>query len=167
MSSFLGTHYSPERNTRDWKQWFLLQRGIVKVKFVQLCLTLFDPIDYIVHGILQARILEQVAIPFSRGSSWPRDRTWVSCIAGRFFTIWATREAHLVLWKWKVKVKVAQSYPTLCNPMDYIVHGILQARILEWVAFLSLGYLLHPGIELRSSAWQVDSSPAEPQGKPM
>ena len=45
-----------------------------------------------VHGILQARILEWVAIPFSRGSSQPRDRTWVACIAGRFFTGWATRE---------------------------------------------------------------------------
>ena len=39
-----------------------------------------------IHGILQARILEWVAIPFSRGSSQPRDQTWVSCIAGRFFT---------------------------------------------------------------------------------
>ena len=46
-----------------------------------------------VQGILQARILECVAIPFSRGSSWPRDRTWVSYIAGGFFTIWATRES--------------------------------------------------------------------------
>ena len=46
-----------------------------------------------VHGILQARILEWVAIPFSRGSSWLRDQTWVSLVAGRFFTIWATREA--------------------------------------------------------------------------
>ena len=45
-----------------------------------------------VHGILQARILEWVAIPFSRGYSQPRDQTWVSCIADRFFTIWATRE---------------------------------------------------------------------------
>ena len=44
-------------------------------------------------GILQARILEWVAIPFSKGSSWPRDQTWVSCIAGRFFTVWAIREA--------------------------------------------------------------------------
>ena len=44
--------------------------------------------------ILQARILEWVAIPFSRGSSWPTDWTWISCIAGRFFTIWATREAQ-------------------------------------------------------------------------
>ena len=48
-----------------------------------------------VHGILQARILEWVAIPFSRGSSWPRDWTQVSSIAGGFFTIWATREASI------------------------------------------------------------------------
>ena len=48
-----------------------------------------------VHGILQARILESVAVPSSRGSSRPRDRTWVSCIAGRFLTSWATREAHM------------------------------------------------------------------------
>ena len=46
-----------------------------------------------VHGILQARILEWVAISFSRGSSWPRDRSRVSCVAGGFFTDWATREA--------------------------------------------------------------------------
>ena len=47
-----------------------------------------------VRGILQARILEWVAIPFSWGSSQPRDQTQVSCIAGRFFTVWATREAQ-------------------------------------------------------------------------
>ena len=46
------------------------------------------------HGVLQARILQWVAFPFSRGSSQPRDRTHVSCIAGRFFTSWATREAQ-------------------------------------------------------------------------
>ena len=46
-----------------------------------------------VHGILQKRVLEWVAISFSRGSSQPRDWTWVSCIAGRFFTNWTTREA--------------------------------------------------------------------------
>ena len=44
-----------------------------------------------VHWILQARILECAAIPFSRGSSWPRDGTWVSWIAGRIFTVWVTR----------------------------------------------------------------------------
>ena len=47
-----------------------------------------------VHGILQARILEWVAISLSKGSSWVGDRTWVSCIVGRFFTVWATREAN-------------------------------------------------------------------------
>ena len=53
-----------------------------------------QPLDYTVHGILQARILEWVAFPFSRGSSQPRDRTQVSSIAGGFFTSWATREAQ-------------------------------------------------------------------------
>ena len=67
----------------------------------QLCLTLGDPKDCSppgssVHGILQARILEWVAIPLSRGSSWPRDRTQVSHIAGRFLTMWATREANAI-----------------------------------------------------------------------
>ena len=71
--------------TREWK---------VKVKVAQLCPTLFDSMDYTVHRILQARIMEWVAFPFSRGSSQPRNRTQVSHIAGRFFTSWATREAQ-------------------------------------------------------------------------
>ena len=70
-----------------------------------------------------------------------------------------------------VKVKVVQLCLTLCNPMDYTVHGILQARILEWVAFLfsrgSPGDLPDPGIEPGSPALQVDSLPAEIQGKPL
>ena len=56
--------------------------------------TLYDPMDYIVHGILQAKILEWVAFPFSRGSSQPRSWTQVSLSAGGFFTSWATREAR-------------------------------------------------------------------------
>ena len=63
------------------------------------------------------------------------------------------------------KVKVAQSCPTLCDPMDYTVHGILQARILEWVAFPFSRGSSQLGIEPRSSAWQEDSLPAEPQWK--
>ena len=51
-----------------------------------------SPAGFSVHGILQARILEWVAIPFSRESSWPKDQTQVSHIAGRFFAIWATKE---------------------------------------------------------------------------
>ena len=53
-----------------------------------------------------------------------------------------------------------------CDPLDYTVHGILQARILEWVAFPFSRGLPNPGIEPRSPALQVDSLPAEPQGKP-
>ena len=64
----------------------------VKVKAAQSCPTLCDPMDYLVHGIPQARILEWVDFPFSKVSSQPRDRTQISCIAGRFFTSWATRE---------------------------------------------------------------------------
>ena len=68
----------------------------MKVLVAQLYPSLCDPMDYSpagssVQGILQARILKWVAIPFSRESSWPRDWTWVS--TGRFFTVWATREA--------------------------------------------------------------------------
>jgi len=60
-----------------------------KVKVAQSCPTLCDPMDYTVHGILLARILEWVAFPFSKGSSQLKDQTQVSCIAGRFFTNWA------------------------------------------------------------------------------
>ena len=58
---------------------------IVKVKVAQLCPPLCDPMDYTVHGILQARILESIAFPFSRGSSQPRDQIQVSLIAYGFF----------------------------------------------------------------------------------
>ena len=80
---------------------FIIHKMKVKMLVAQLCLTLHDPMDYSqpgssVHGILQARILECVAIPFSRGSSWLRDWTQVSCIVGRFFTNSATREAQVL-----------------------------------------------------------------------
>ena len=120
------------------------------------CVRLCDPMDCSppgssIHGILQGRILEWVAISFPRGCSQPRDRTQFSCIAGRCFNLWATREALSecsVNWTDCIclqvsaegdleshpddqKVKVAQSSPNLCNPMDYILHD----RLLEWVAF--------------------------------
>ena len=74
----------------------------------QSCLTLWDPMDCSspgssVHGIFQARILEWFAIPFSRGSSQPRDRTQISCTAGRFFTTRATREeVYLVITEQRI-----------------------------------------------------------------
>ena len=91
----------------------------------QSCLTLFDPMDCSllgssVHGILQARILEWVAIPFSRGSSRSRYRTQVSCIAGRFFTIWATREAHV---------------GTPPNSLNCVLNRALQSHLVQ--AFIS------------------------------
>ena len=75
---------------------------LVLVLVAQSCPTLCDPMDCSppgssVHEIFQARILEWVAISFSRGSSQPRDWTRVSCTAGRFFTDWATREDFLLL----------------------------------------------------------------------
>ena len=68
--------------------------GLVSGLAIKSCQTLCNFMDYSlpgssVHGLLQARILEWVAISFSRGSFQPRNRTWVSCIAGRFFTNWA------------------------------------------------------------------------------
>ena len=65
-----------------------------------------------------------------------------------------------------MKMKVTWSFPTLCDTMDYTVHGILQARILEWVAIPFSRGLSNPGIEPRSPSLQVDSLPAEPPGKP-
>ena len=72
----------------------------------KLCPTLYHPMDCSlpsssVHGIFQAIVLEWIAISFSRGSSWPRDRTQVSCIVDRRFTAWDTRE---VLREYKTKI---------------------------------------------------------------
>ena len=85
----------------SYEIYSLINKGESEV--TQSCPTFSDPVDCSlpsssVHGILQARILEWVAISFSRGSSWPRDRTWVSHIGGRCFNLWATSEAH----KWGI-----------------------------------------------------------------
>ena len=105
----------------------------VKVKVAQLCPTLCDPMDYTVNGILQARILEQVAVPFSRGSSQPRVWTQVSYISGRFFTSWATREAHVIVWWFSCKVVFDSCNPLDCSLPGSSAHGILQGE-WEWVA---------------------------------
>ena len=79
---------------KAWAKWYF-----VCVLVSHSCSTLCDPMNRSppgssVHGILQAGILEWVAIPFSKGFSWPRKWIRVSSIAGKFFTIWATREAQ-------------------------------------------------------------------------
>ena len=88
----------PCSSLQSWKLTFYISRiqhlmWKVKVKVAELCPTLCYPMD-LVHGTLQARILEWVAFPFSRGSSQPRDQTQGSPIAGGFFTSWATKEAQ-------------------------------------------------------------------------
>ena len=83
----------------------------------------YRPPGFFVHGISQARTLEWVAISFSRGSSWPRYQTWVSCIAGRFFT---TEPLEKPTTDGSVQFSsVAQSRSTLHNPMDHSTPGLL------------------------------------------
>ena len=92
-------------------------------KSLQLYPTLCDPMDYSpsgssVHGILQARILERLAIPSSQGSSQPRDWTQVSCIPGRFFSIW-------------VRGKIRQEYRDLLNEEVMLTQKL---NLLKWKA---------------------------------
>ena len=84
------------------------------------------------HGILWARILKWAAIPFSRGSCQPRDRTWISCVTGRFFTIWATRVAH--------------QYPYTYTPFTYVYKKCEHTKFTG--EFLYLLYILRT-IEIR------------------
>ena len=139
-----------------------------KVLVTQSSPFLWDSVEHsppdFVHRILQARLLEWVVIPFSRGSFQLRDWIRASCTAGRFFTIWSTKagdtgdpvysylsscELSLQFFEIciffiftdplvEVEVLLIQLCLTLCNSTDCSppgssVHGILQARILEWV----------------------------------
>ena len=89
-----------------------------KVVDTQLCLTVCNPMDCrpsgsSFHVIFQVRILGWVPIPFSRASSQPRDRRWVSCIAGRFFTVLATRDQNI-----SKKEKKTSSTPVSVNMIE-------------------------------------------------
>ena len=90
----LNTSPAPGLKQKKWFQnSFRFIEQYICMLVAQSCPSLCDPTDcsppgFSVHGILQARILECVAIPFSRGTSQPRDWTLVSCISGRFFTVW-------------------------------------------------------------------------------
>ena len=81
----------------------------------QSCPTLCDPMDCSplgssVYGISQARILEWVFMPFSGGSSWPRDQTWVSCIGRQILYHWAAREAHMLIRRPKSKTLTIRNF---------------------------------------------------------
>ena len=112
-------------------------------------MTLCDPMDYMVHGILQARRLEWVVFPFSRGSSQPKDRTLLPH-CGQILYQLSHKGSPVQLWRMRciypaaaAAAKSRQSCPTLCDPIDSSppgssVHEILQARILEQVAIFLL-----------------------------
>ena len=131
--------------------WLLSNHFVAKS--LQSCLTLCDPIDASppgspIPGILQARTLEWVAISFSNAWKWKVKVKSLSRVR-LFATPWTAAHqappsmefSRQEYWSGvplpspKRKVKVAQSCLTLCDSMDYTVHGILQVRILEWVAF--------------------------------
>ena len=101
----------------------------------QLCPTLCDPMDCSppgssVHGVLQVRILEWVAIPFSRGSSQPRVRTHVSCLASGFFYHWASWEAQVSGYKIIVRITL-QLFFILSNQLQYFGHLMQRANSSE------------------------------------
>ena len=109
VSFFISSLIFPVKNISAWSPWYQLpwlfslkhDWSKRRSKVAQSCPTLWDPMDCSLpgssHGISQARVLEWVAISFSRGSSPPRDRTRVSRIVDRHLTIWATRKAWLKL----------------------------------------------------------------------
>jgi len=118
-----------------------------KVLVAQSCPTLCDPMHCSppgssVHGFSQARILEWVAISFSRGSSWPRDQTWVPCTTGRFFTDWATREAQMITCLNGISVLLIPWF--LCSKFLFQL-SFIYILIKSIFPLLNIGfYLQHP-----------------------
>ena len=141
----------------------------MKVKVAHLCPTLCDPMGSTVHGILQVRILEWVAFPFSRGSSRPRDQIQVSSTAGRFFTSWATREA--LAW-----AEFCTCYPlilaitscTWCSPLQHSLHRppFVVLLFLNYIKEAPVQYIKDNG----SKYWTIglpDSVTVLPDSQPM
>ena len=126
-----GRYWSHGYKTRHVEKW-------KKVLVTHSCPSHCDPMDCSppgssVHGILQARILEWVAIPFSRRSSWPRDPIQVSRIAGGFFTPWATTESGLTAKRAKNRLSLEPLkgvWP--CQHLDF---GWLAYRYCEGIDF--------------------------------
>ena len=135
-------------------------RRKVKVKVAQLCLTLCDSMDYTDHGILQARILEWVAFPFSRASSQPRDQTHVSHIAGRFFPSIRgfSNESALCIryWSFSFSISPSNEYSGLISfRMDFPCGSFVKkppamqktwVQSLGWEDALEKGKVTHSSI---------------------
>ena len=116
----------------------------VKMLVAQSCVILCHPMNCSlpgssVHAILQARILEWVAIPFSRWSSEFRDRTWVSGIASRFFTIWAMREALLYSYVSIIEFIGWESQSSRRTPVD---RDTALSSKLNYLPYLWLSFLI-------------------------
>ena len=137
----------------------------LRVSVSQSCPSLCNPMNYsppgsCVHEIFQARILEWVAISFSRGSSQPKDRTRVSCTAGRFFTDWATREA------WHI-TSVYLWYPVQhYEPANREKHKIVclatmspDCRVILKLSFSSMRWLVCHG---KHSGWLMGTISQKP-----
>ena len=129
-------------------------------KSLQSCPTLCDPIDgsppgSSVPGILQARILEWVAISFSRGSSWSSDRTQVSHITGRFFTTWVTREVKADP-RSSVKRQVFHQWYTQGGWVSETLYWVEEARvrITVWSRLYSSDILK----QVKPWSWRRDHS---------
>ena len=118
---------------------------VTQLSHVQLCNPMACcPPGSSVHGILQARTLERVAFAFSRGFSWPRDWTQVSHMAGRFFTFWATREAHCT-------ERTSVFFPTLTYisllPSAYLWKSPCPIVLSQFLAFLFLTEMILIDVE--------------------
>ena len=116
----------------------------VKALVAQSCPTLLRPPGSSLRGILQARMLEWVAIPFSRGSLQPWDWTWVSYIAGEFFTIWFTRETLYIHEFGQMSTCNPQLYNSIIeytdtalkNPLGYACYFLFHSNPWEPLIFL-------------------------------
>ena len=122
---------------KDTNLWStrLLSNHQLRVLGTHSFLTLGNPMDCSrpgssVHGVLQARLLEWVAIPFFRRSSWPCDWTWVSHITGRFFNIWA-RESLIISWgETKMKILNVGQQHVVVMTYSTAKGGILRPNIM-------------------------------------
>ena len=125
-----------------------------------------SPLGSSVHEISQARVLEWGAIPFSRGSSWPRDWTWVSCITGRFFIYWATWEApkYIIFSKspsqvnLKLRIKSIILFPTNHNISNLFFLKILifYYNLVSFIKHLtSACYAMLSCVQLFATPWTV------------
>ena len=148
--------FTEELRSGYWDRYFVV------LLIIQLCLTLCDPMDCSppsssLHGIFQAIILEWVAIPFSRRSSWPKDQTRVSCIVGRFFTIWVTKEAKekYVFAKEKNKEGISIKGPACVKaPSSDGSWNVLSPEAVKlcWRAHLKVGRSRRQG---QAESWEL------------